>query len=460
MSYREKASLSQQRLKRAPIIKANSKLILTLSTVLLVLVSFPNWAGTDEGYFGPSLSQKGSKRQVTKLQDVNQPATRAMLRQPDSKHGRLYPEPQLENVSIGLTNNEEVSLFKMPKFTTQLSGRFAGKAGNDKIVLFSPDPELQTQIEGIAKRTSAPHTAIVAMEPKTGRVLAIASKSSKINNLSLHAGFPAASLFKVITAAAAIEWSDIQENSKVYFRGGNYTLNKYNYLPSSKLDKRFMTLGEAMGKSCNPVFARVALNHLNGPLLETYAENFGFNSRIPFDVNLPVSSATIPDSKYGLSRTAAGFGQVYISPVHAAAMMSAITNKGLMPRPRFVDSVVSETGRILYDSDSEYIKRITRPETAEELVDLMHYTTTEGTSRKEFALNKKSSIPGIDVIGKTGTLRGKNPWGLNTWFIGAAPKQNPTIAIAVITVNPNTRDARASGVARQVLEKYFQTNRT
>ncbi|MCB0318547.1 MAG: hypothetical protein KDD56_07300 [Bdellovibrionales bacterium] len=471
LSYNEKISLGKQKPSRRHNSKqtinfinlkhtlSKTKFSFTLLLAISTFISFPNSAGTEEAYVGPSLSKKASSKQMARLQDFEKPGIAKFLNNQNTTPSPIYPEIQLERVNLGINKNSEISLFNMPKFTTKVSDRFAGRTANNRVVLFSPDTALQLQLENIIKSASAPHTAVVAMEPKTGRILAVASKSTNIKDLALHAGFPAASLFKIITSAAAIEWSDINENSKVFFRGGNYTLNKYNYLPNSKLDNRSMTLGEALGKSCNPVFARVALNHLNSQLLETYAENFGFNSLIPFDVKLPISSATIPDSKYGLSRTAAGFGEVFISPVHAAAMMSAISNNGLMPRPKFIDSIVSDSGQVIYNPPNAFIKRITQPGTSKQLLKLMHNTTTTGTSRKEFADNKKLTIPNIDVVGKTGTLRGKNPWGLNTWFIGAAPMQNPTIAIAVISVDPKTRSARASGIARQVLEKYFRTNK-
>ncbi|MEZ4754093.1 MAG: penicillin-binding transpeptidase domain-containing protein [Bdellovibrionota bacterium] len=442
-----------------PSLLTPSKITLFSLLILLVfLITFPVQAGTEENSLGPSFSHKGSERQFSKLQETEGLAPRFSLTKENSRYGRVYPEPKLENISIGFNNENDISLYKMPELSTQLSGRFAAKAGSDKIVIFSPDTELQTSIQKIVKDTLAPHTSVVVMEPQTGKILAIASKSASIDNLALHAGFPAASLFKIITSTAAIEWSDVNEFSKIFYRGGTYTLNKYNYMPSPKLDKLHMTLGQALGKSCNPVFARLALNHLNSSLLSTYAQNFGFNEKIPFDVSLPVSNASIPTSKYGLSRTAAGFGEVYISPVHAVSLMSAITNQGLMPRPRLVEMVVSNTGRVQYDPSSEYIKRVSRPETANQLINLMHYTTTQGTSQKEFQKNKTTVIPGVEVIGKTGTLRGKNPLGLNTWFIGAAPMKNPKVAIAVITVDPKTRSARASGVARQVLQKFFNQN--
>lgn len=218
-----------------------------------------------------------------------------------------------------------------------------------------------------------------------------------------------------------------------------------------------MTLADALGKSCNPVFARVAQKHLSPELLHSYAERFGFNQKLPFELSLPMSTAFIPeDSDYEFTRTAAGFGDVHISPIHAAVLMSGLANQGLLPRPYILDEVISSDGRILHHAVPEPLMRMVEPETASTLLDLMENTVTTGTSRREFMRGNKPILP-IKVVGKTGTLRGQDPAGINNWFIGAAPKQNPEIAIAVVTIYPNQVSTRASRIAKQIIEHYFKT---
>jgi peptidoglycan glycosyltransferase len=81
---------------------------------------------------------------------------------------------------------------------------------------------------------------------------------------------------------------------------------------------------------------------------------------------------------------------------------------------------------------------------------MMTATTTIGTSRKEFL----GKVP-WEVAGKTGTLKGDNPKGLNNWFIGAAPLENPRIAVAVIVINPSQVSSKASHIGRLILERYL-----
>ena len=102
------------------------------------------------------------------------------------------------------------------------------------------------------------------------------------------------------------------------------------------------------------------------------------------------------------------------------------------------------------------LRHIVKPQTAELLLEMMESTTTIGTSKREFMLAGRPTLPGIRVAGKTGTLSGKSPRGLNNWFIGAAPISNPKIAVAVITVDARGATNKASHLARLIIQKYLK----
>jgi cell division protein FtsI/penicillin-binding protein 2 len=293
------------------------------------------------------------------------------------------------------------------------------------------------------------------MEPFTGRVLALTGKSTSIKNIELHGGFPAASIFKIITSAAALEQSDLKPNSRVAFRGGNYTLNYTNYQPDKRRDNRVMTVEEALGRSCNPVFARVALNNLNITHLRQYAAAFGFNSSLGADLPISVSGAIIPEGEYQITRTAAGFGKVTLSPLHAAALMSSIANGGILPRPRVVQRVITADGQLLYYGRPQALRRSIDDNTAKALLEMLETTTTIGTSRREFMRNSRPVMGKIRVAAKTGTLSGKNPTGLNNWFVAAAPIENPQLVVAVVVVDARDQSARASALGRRILEQQL-----
>jgi peptidoglycan glycosyltransferase len=369
--------------------------------------------------------------------------------------GQSYPVPPLERVEIRVNDDGRIWLPEMPRFSTKFTDKFAGISPRSEFVFYSLEPELQNFATDLVKRASAPHVAIVAMEPSTGRVLAAAGKSTTLANPILYAGYPAASLFKIVTAAAAVEQAGLAPETLVSFRGGNYTLNQWNYAPGRGKDNRFMSLADALGKSVNPVFSRVALKYLNQDVLKSYAFAFGFNNSLSTDISIQSSRALIPYGDFELGRTAAGFGDVTISPIHAAALMSGIAHKGLLPRPSLIERVVSPNGAVVYEAQPEMLTRIMSPATASILLDMMEKTTTIGTSRTAFNGNRGRLMPNISVAAKTGTLRGSKPEGINNWFVAAAPVENPKIAVAVIVVHEGGYNVKASQLGRMVIQKFF-----
>ncbi|MCB0311309.1 MAG: hypothetical protein KDD42_08740 [Bdellovibrionales bacterium] len=424
---------------------------LVMATLCSALLGVATAAGPD-GIRAADISVgSGSAQTALMLSQIKRGEPRAALR------GQNLAALRLEQVDLTFGNNGDVKLKSFPKLKTTVSGSLAALSQSRNVVFFSIDPNLQKFAESLVAQVRSPHVAVVAMDPTNGKVLAVAQKSNSIPSLALHAGFPAASLFKLVTSAAALERGAISPSSEIAFRGGTYTLEKWNYKPDRKRDNRHMNVAEALGRSCNPVFARIALNHLSPYLLRFYANTFGFNSQIDFDLPLSKSSAVIPSDDYGLSRTAAGFGAVKISPIHAAALMSGLANKGLVPRPILVNNVINSQGTTLYRAETEMIRRLTRAETSLKLLEMMEQTTTIGTSRKEFMVGKKPLLKDVRVAAKTGTLRGASPKGINNWFIAAAPIEDPKIAVSVVVVDPQHISTRASRLGRQMIQRFLGT---
>ncbi len=362
----------------------------------------------------------------------------------------------LEKATLSVNRRGEIFLDSIPSFSSSLFERAAGRGAQNEIILYSVDPHLQSAVSKLVASSRAAHVAVVAMEAKTGRIIAIDQNSKEFSNLALHASFPAASLFKIVTAAAALEKKAINAEEMVYYRGGTYTLERWNYRPDRSKDSQAMSVKEAMGKSCNPVFGRIALKHLNAGALSYYARRFGFNTDLSFDIPLPESMATIDEDDFGLSRTAAGFGRVFISPVHAASFISAIANRGNLLRPALVDQVSLPSGNLIYKSKPAIVQKAVSEETAQELLKMLEYTTTIGTSRRAFNRREGSTLENVRVAGKTGTLRGQNPRGINNWFVGTAPLEDPQISVAVIVVDPERITTRASEIGRMIFEEYFK----
>jgi penicillin-binding protein A len=304
--------------------------------------------------------------------------------------------------------------------------------------------------------TKVPWGAVVAIEPKSGRVLALTGYSADRqsgNDFALRGGMPAASLFKVVTAAAAVEEAGLEPSSLIHFRGGNYTLGMSNYLPDVKKDRRLITLEQALATSCNPAFGRIGSKYLSASILSRYASSFGFNQDLPFDLPLSISSFTPPQNEYELARTSAGFGPALISPLHAAMMAAAIGNSGVMMRPRLVDKIISVNGDVAYQSTPAVYQRSVAANSARIVLDMMEATTLKGTARKHFS--KAKSLKNIQVAAKTGTLSGQSPKGVFHWLVAVAPSDDPEIALATLVVDPGNAPINGTALGRLFLEKYF-----
>jgi cell division protein FtsI/penicillin-binding protein 2 len=380
------------------------------------------------------------------------------IRQPD--HAANIEESHSTANFVGsLTSSSAVAprprLVSIPKLSNPVNGRFFITLGNNKQrAILTPDVGLQNEIQSIINGVKAPHIAIVALDPKSGRILAIGGKSDSIPDIITHNLFPAASLFKIVTAAASYYTNNTTSNSLVSFRGGNYTLNKYNYLPNAKSDRRKMTVGEAMAKSCNPVFGRLAMDLPSAAVLRDFALMFQFGTPLQADFTVPQSEVFIPSDPFNLSRTGAGFGAVTISPIHAAALVAAIANQGKLPVPQIIEKIVDAEGNYIPIAP-RYSKQIIDAEIASSLSEMMGQTTKVGTARSPFAATKKNPGFPFEIIGKTGTLQGKAPKGLTKWFIAAAPASNPQIALAAVVVDARYSRETPTYLGRRVFDYFF-----
>ena len=328
-----------------------------------------------------------------------------------------------------------------------------------RIAALTIDQDLQSQAEDLFNRYSLPYGALVAVKPDTGEILTLAGGSSKSQSdegyqFALRAGMPAASLIKVVSAAAAIERGGVRPNLKIRFRGGNYTLNKWNYKPDARRDTRVISLEKALATSNNPAFGRLGVQVTGADLLTTYADSFGFNRDIPFVLPLEKSEFAEIIDDYSLARTAAGFGEVTISPLHAAMLIAAVANDGVMMRPRLISSFGAKnqvSGKTL----PEQLFRVVSADTAVDLMEMMELTVKSGTGRRQFSARRAPKLKGIRIAAKTGTLSGENPEGRYHWLIAAAPIDNPEIAIAALVVDTGNAKINGAALGRLFLERYF-----
>jgi cell division protein FtsI/penicillin-binding protein 2 len=334
----------------------------------------------------------------------------------------------------------------------EASGRYVAPLGNGRARL-TLDPRLQERLEGALDTYRVPWGATVLIEPATGRILALAEHSRAEpgrRGLPLAALAPAASIFKLVTAAALLE-QGIQPDEEVCYHGGKRRLAPRLLADDPRRDHRCTTLVSAFGHSTNVVFAKLAGRGLDADRLRATAERFLFNTEIPFAHPVEVSRAVIPEDDFGLAETAAGFGPVKLSPLHAALLAAIVANDGVLVPPVIIDGV--EGGDLPPSGDP---RRVIDETVAAELARMMRSTVTEGTARRAFA-RARGPLRGIPVAGKTGSLANAEPYRDYSWFVGYAPADRPQVAIATVVVNERLWHARAPTVAREALEAYFAT---
>ncbi|MGK5088011.1 penicillin-binding transpeptidase domain-containing protein [Bdellovibrionota bacterium FG-2] len=327
-------------------------------------------------------------------------------------------------------------------------------------IQYSFDPKLQTSLEGLLRSYSPDYGALVVLDANTGRVLSMVSSTQHKEfqgNLALQATFPSASIFKVVTAAAAIEHQKFSAETMIPFNGRNHTLYRGNILKNQITRwTRYTSLKTAFAKSINTVFGKIGAYDVGHQELQLYADRFGFNHRISSDLPVETGRAVIPQDAWGMAEAASGYTRANtMSPLQGALMAAAIVNEGVMMEPYIVQSVSTMEGESLYVAEPEVALTSVDPKTAAEMRELMRETISQGTSKKSFRKFFKGEYALLDVGGKTGSLTGDQPKGKYDWFVGFAEGGSHRIAVAALTIHGKLWKVKSSVLARKVIESYF-----
>jgi cell division protein FtsI/penicillin-binding protein 2 len=325
---------------------------------------------------------------------------------------------------------------------------------------FTIDPILQQRALDTMRTKNVPYGVFVAIEPKSGKILAMTGYSSVDPAWGQSPYFnlyPMASLFKIITAAAALEQKKIGPDTLFEYRGSSYSENPKYWNVNPGQSNQSMPLSLAMGKSINPVFGRLASDYVGAELIMTYAHRFGFNQVLFPGTSVIPSKAAVPQDDRQLKLMGAGLGrEVKISPLHAAVIMAAIANHGTMMTPLLTDEVRDKENNVLYSLQSRSIRNLVTKETAEQLTHMLSTTVTKGTSRKAFHDRRgRPLLDSVTVAAKTGSINGTDPVGHYSWFAAYAPVENPQIALVALIINQDKWKIKASYLGEQALEQFF-----
>ncbi|AQM58724.1 MULTISPECIES: peptidoglycan D,D-transpeptidase FtsI family protein [Clostridium] len=314
--------------------------------------------------------------------------------------------------------------------------------------------------------------AVVALDPKTGNVLAMVSKPTynpnnlaeemkKANsgdlehsillNRAIQGQYPPGSTFKVVTTASAldnipgVQNKTFTDNGVLKFEGGGKELHNSGDASYGSLD-----LKKAFVVSSNVVYGTLAMDLGNDKLMKT-AERFGFNEQIPAN-GFTIGKSTFPKLTYSGDIARSGIGQstIIVNPMQMALVASAVANNGVIMQPNLVSKVVDKDGTTI---EVEKPKEYQRAMSEDDAATIKSYM--KALVDKNIQSGTWSYLQGTGTAGKTGTADHNLPNGQpappHSWFICFAPADNPKIAVAVVVEDGGYGAKKAASVAGKVI---------
>jgi len=397
---------------------------------------------------------------------------------------RVYPDPpvyapvtgfySLRFSSTGLERAEDTILNGSDErlFGRRLADFFTGRDPRGGSVDTTLVPRVQQAAwEAMARGCNGPcRGSVVALEPSTGKVLAMVSApsydpnllaahdteeqgkvweqlrddpASPMTNRAISERYPPGSTFKVVTTAAALQ-AGITENEQltaapqIPLPDSKATLENYGGAPCGTAPTA--SLQDAFARSCNTAFVQLGIR-LGGDALRDAADAFGFDSP-PAAIPLDVAESTVGPMSDAAAVGMSSMGQkdVAVTPLQNAMIAAAIANGGVVMQPYLVDRLTGPDLSEISTTAPTGQHRAVSPEVAAKLTDLM-------IGAEKFT-QQNGAIPGVEVASKTGTAEhGADPRNTppHAWYIAFAPARNPRVAVAVLVENGGDRLSATGG---------------
>lgn len=362
-----------------------------------------------------------------------------------------------ENYELLSTNGNIIE-----ELTNELKGKKS--AGND--VVLTIDSKLQKAAYDALGNNKG---AVVAMDPSTGKILAMVSKpdydpnnadeyynswleyessDSVLLNRAVNGLYAPGSTFKVMTALEYIRDYEDYEGF-VYDCSGRAYVSGGTTIPCSDENAHGEeNLSDAFANSCNSFFSTIGFE-LKLNKFRQLCETFYFNRNLNIGMDTSVSSFQL-DENSGISEiqeTCIGQGKTMISPIHNLMIISSIANGGVMMNPYVVMQVQTASGKVLRVNMPTQKAQVCSEEEAAYIGSLCRKVVTDGTGGA-------FRWTGYEAAGKTGTAQYDSSGLAHSWFIGYAPYDNPEIAISVVLEGGYSGQS-AQYVAKTVLDAYF-----
>ena len=390
----------------------------------------------------------------------------------------VYGRTGLERSEDRVLSGEDDRLF-----VRRLSDYVTGREPQGGNIVTTLDPAAQ---EAAFAALGDNRGAVVALDPRTGAVLAMVSKPSfdptrlssfepadireyyeQLNdaegdpllNRAISKTYPPGSTFKVVTAAAALSSGKVTPQTQIpspkELDLPQTTANLRNFGGASCTGET-SNLADALRVSCNTAFGQLGLD-LGDDALREQAEGFGFGEdglRVPTSV----ATSVFPEDPDEPSTAFSAIGQfdVRVTPLQMAMVAAGVANGGEVMRPYLVREVQAPDLSRLDLSDPDVLSRAVDGDVAAELTRMMELVVTDGSGRR-------AQIPGVRVAGKTGTAQHAQGRPPHAWFIGFAPADDPQVAVAVVVEDGGanraesiTGGAAAAPIAQRVMSAVLR----
>ena len=328
------------------------------------------------------------------------------------------------------------------------------------------------------ERTGAESGLVIMLEPSTGEILALAHAPSLdpanpsaaatdvMRNRAVSDMFEPGSVFKLVTASAALERGVVKPGQKFFAEEGRYTVRLANGTVRNIITDSHpygtITFQQAMELSSNIVMAKVS-DRIGSEQLYTTARNFGFGTEtgidLPGEINGDLKK---PNQWSGTTLNTMAYGyEVGVTPLQITAAYAAVANRGVLMRPFVVRKVVSAEGETVRETRPQVVRRVISAATARLLTEFFEGVVLRGTA-------KAAAVPGLRVAGKTGTARkfidGRYEVGRNTSsFIGYFPVEDPKVVCLVMLDHPRiggtTGGESSAPIFRAIAGKVFAMSR-
>ncbi|CAA7599464.1 Penicillin binding protein transpeptidase domain [Acididesulfobacillus acetoxydans] len=375
------------------------------------------------------------------------------------QHGQAGLEDALSGWLLGMKN---------PTLSQELKQFFQVPRQGDDVVLTLDAKIQQAAYDGLQGKKGA----AVAVDPRTGQILALASQPSfdpnsldknwkeisrpgstdLLNNaLSL---FTPGSVMKLVTSKAL--FSGGIDTSKLFDDKGTTVINGQVIPDENTSGNGWINYNLALAYSSNVYFATQTVKAGQDNFLAA-AKAYGFGQTIPFPLPVPDSQITnkaaVPThlSINQLAASAFGQGQVLVTPLHMALITAAVADHGVMMRPYLVDRVLDSRQNVLYKAQPKPWLTPLSPADAGKITTAMVTTVNQGTAAAV-------ALPNVQVAAKTGSAQPGGNVTTNAWFVAFAPADNPQIAVAVLVEHGGAGGVASAPIAKAMIKVALAEN--